>query len=632
MLVWWARSLEPVIVFAHPCHAVAGGVVAAGGIVLICAAWWSLWIRGSGLPMNAYPTIRRVESGIYSILDHPVYVGAVLAAAGISLWVGSSAGLWVVTPTLACGCIGLVIGYERRATDARLGMRAGHRWSFLSIPPPGTEHVAMRASLGTAAFVLVPWLVMYEMVGHLPSRAECSTLFAWEERAQVRVWTEVIYASVYLVTPLAALMCRTRSELRHWALTSMYATAIGMLAYIAIPVTSEPRPFEDAGMLADLLRWERADGLEGRAAFPSFHVFWILLSARTISARGSGASVAVWLWACAAVASCWFTGMHGVNDLVAGAILFGVAVQHSAIWRAVVRLSEWVANSWHEWRFGPIRVIVHGVYAGVGAAVGSIVIVWAGGPQLIIPLTIVAGATLAGAGLFGQLMVGSNVLLRPFGYFGAVLGGIVGIVGCSLYGVSGWDLAAGLAIAAPWIQAIGRLRCLVQGCCHGRAIESGELIEGICYRHPRSRVVRLSLLQGVEVHPTPVYSVIGNVALGVVLVRLCWEGAAPALVASLYLVGAGMLRFVEEHFRGEPHTRVVAGLRVYQWFALASVITGVLVSGIAVPHGYGVHALSAGRDGVGWPAFFLALGVGTVYFAAMGVDFPSSSRRFSRLA
>ena len=43
---------------------------------------------------------------------------------------------------------------------------------------------------------------------------------------------------------------------------------------------------------------------------------------------------------------------------------------------------------------------------------------------------------------------------------------------------------------------------------------------GIRYERPESRVCRIAHLQGVPVHPTPLYSMLGNVAIGLVVGRM----------------------------------------------------------------------------------------------------------------
>jgi prolipoprotein diacylglyceryltransferase len=216
---------------------------------------------------------------------------------------------------------------------------------------------------------------------------------------------------------------------------------------------------------------------------------------------------------------------------------------------------------------------------------------------------------------------GSSLLLRPYGYFGGVAGVVaVALIGWAA-GVDPWRLVSAMAVGGCVTQAFGRLRCLVQGCCHGRAVSASW---GITYRHPRPRVLRLSGLGGVPVHPTPLYSIVWTLVVCAALLRL-WTLAAPLpFIGGMYLILIGLGRFVEEHYRGEPQTAWVAGLRLYQWLAIAFVLSGAIVTAVG-----GAPAPPPGRLATEmWPA--LALLGGFTYFA-FGVDFPRSSRKFSRL-
>lgn len=628
VLVWWARSISPVVnlpVFSNPWEGPAWGVVVLG-VVMMLLAWHALWRWGGGLPMNAYPTTRRVTRGIYRVIDHPIYVGSGIVALGVSALAHSSGGFWVATPTLWLACLVLVWGYERSATRERLGPAVSQ--ALLSSPPHTNERSTLIERLGVAAGVLIPWVVIYEMVGHLPVRAGISALMRWERNAPVFVLAEPVYASVYVVTPLAVFFCRTRADLHRWGMTAWAAIALGTVAYIALPVVSEPRPFEGQGILSTMLRWERIDGMAGRAAFPSFHVFWIIHSAATL-ARGRHALVrgATRVWAAGAVGSCWLTGMHALLDLVGGVALYALAARRDVMARVTWAAAENVANSWREWRIGSIRVINHGIYAGIAAALGVCIAGFFAGSESIVAIAMLAISTLVGAGLFGQFMVGSPNLLRPFGYFGAVVGGLVGLALCGALGLAGWELLGAMAVAAPWVQAIGRCRCLIQGCCHGHE-STGR---GIAYVHPRSRVVRLSKLGERNLHATPLYSIIGNVVIGAALIRMAIEGAPVAMLGGAYLVLAGLLRFVEEHYRGEPQTRVIGGLRVYQWFAVVSVLAGIVMSGVCASVGVGLSVLEIHGSIPESRIVGAAVAIGVAYFFAMGVDFPDSSRRLSRL-
>jgi prolipoprotein diacylglyceryltransferase len=220
------------------------------------------------------------------------------------------------------------------------------------------------------------------------------------------------------------------------------------------------------------------------------------------------------------------------------------------------------------------------------------------------------------------LLEGSPQLRRPYGYFGGVAGVIVvGAVAVAV-GQDAWLLVAAMAVGGCFTQAIGRLRCLIQGCCHGRPVGAAW---GIRYTHPRSRVLRLAGLGGVPLHPAPLYSILSTVVTGCVLLRLWAIGAPLTFVAGSYLILVGLARFVEEHYRGEPQTACVGGLHIYQWLAIGFVAAGAVVTSLG-----GANAtLPPSFD----PGVVPALAaIAAISYPAFGIDFPGSNRRFSRLA
>lgn len=219
-------------------------------------------------------------------------------------------------------------------------------------------------------------------------------------------------------------------------------------------------------------------------------------------------------------------------------------------------------------------------------------------------------------------MEGGGRLSRPFGYFGHVIACALAVVACVFVrGEATWLLAGGLATAGPLIQAIGRLRCLVQGCCHGERSESAD---GIHYHVAASRVCALAGWRGRPVKPTQVWSILNGVLVFGLLWRLWGAGVPTSMIVGLYLVLTGLTRFVEEHFRGEPQTKVWAGLHSYQWLCIAMFAAGAACTCVASP-----VAIPAGAAPLS--AWLVAIGVGVVYAFAMGVDFPASNRRFSLL-
>ena len=89
-----------------------------------------------------------------------------------------------------------------------------------------------------------------------------------------------------------------------------------------------------------------------------------------------------------------------------------------------------------------------------------------------------------GAALWAQYVEGSAQLLRPYGFYGGLLGGTLGAMAAPLFHTSPWMVLAVFSVSGPSAQAFGRLRCLVQGCCHGSPAPDAV---GIRYVHPRSR-------------------------------------------------------------------------------------------------------------------------------------------------
>jgi hypothetical protein len=105
-----------------------------------------------------------------------------------------------------------------------------------------------------------------------------------------------------------------------------------------------------------------------------------------------------------------------------------------------------------------------------------------------------------------------------------------------------------------------------------------------------------------------------------------WSLALPApFIAGCYLILGGYGRFVEESYRGEPQTPRYAGLPLYQWCSIVSVVLGATLTMFeGVPYEASMEILPG--------TFAYAALFGLVTAFAMGVDFPESNRRFSRLA
>jgi prolipoprotein diacylglyceryltransferase len=358
------------------------------------------------------------------------------------------------------------------------------------------------------------------------------------------------------------------------------------------------------------------------AAFPSYHVIWAFLAAEALGGTSKWKRFCWRSWAVLVSASCITTGMHAVVDIVVGFLVVSVLLHSEGVWARLRGAAEWVANSWREWRIGPVRIINHGAFAGAGVFVG-IVLLQACLPSArsLIPVAIFVGGTV-GAALWAQVIEGSPALLRPLGFYGGLLGTSLGAVIAAVWtNANPWLVLAALCVAAPWIQGIGRLRCLVQGCCHGRQTAPAV---GIRYWRTQSRVWRVPELRNAAIHATPLYSLLWNVVVAMAVSRLYLLHARAALIGGIYLILSGLGRFVEESYRGEPQTPIFWGLRLYQWIAVGTVLAGAVITSVS-----GTPAPSRPNlDNISW---LVALVCAAAAWFVTGVDFPESNRRFARL-
>jgi protein-S-isoprenylcysteine O-methyltransferase Ste14 len=618
LLVVWAAKLDDSVQLTAYGAQGTGVFVALLGGALMLVAMRDLWVLGRGLPASPFPPERLVTRGVYGVIPHPIYVGAVIVAAGVSLATGSGAGLWIVTPVLALLAIAWVVGFESDATRKRFGTPAtpALRLPRNSDAPPS---IGERAAVFT--HVLAPWLALFMAVELLGvPRDAISTYFPFERRIPVIPWTEAVYATTYVMVVLAPFVARRSHDLRRFAIDGLVATALIIPFYLIVPFVAPAKPVLGDGFWQEVLQWERAADAPV-TALPSFHVVWTCIAAQFFSVRWPSTRRFWWLVIVGVSVACVTTGMHSIADVVAGLVAYMVIAKRSSIWASVRGAAERMANSWKETHIGPVRLASHGIYTGVGTALGVAIAIVLAGVESAGWIVLMTALAIVGAAAWAQIIEGSPELLRPFGYFGAVIATALVTIAAAVAGANTWVLGAAMAVAGSFAHAIGRVRCLVHGCCHGREAPPSL---GIRYTQPMTRVVRLSAFAGVPIHAVQVYSMGWMLAVGIVLARL-WVLHAPLqFIVGMYLVLVGIGRFVEEHFRGEPQTPVFGGLRLYQWLSIAFIVAGAIVTTLGATRppdvsDFDVRALPA------------VLAMGLLGYAAFAADFPRSAVRFSRL-
>ncbi|HVK40212.1 MAG TPA: prolipoprotein diacylglyceryl transferase family protein [Candidatus Kapabacteria bacterium] len=618
-LVLWAARLDELVGLPSYEWPLAGALVAGLGATIMLASMIALRVHGRGLPMSAFPPERYVTRWTYRYLRNPIYVGAVILSLGLSLGLGSAGGLWIVTPALALAATAWVLGFERDLTRSHFGGVLPR--PRLSLPPESSDPTTAWDRVSAYALVFLPWLVLFEaveMLGVPP--ATLDGWMAWDRALPVLAWTEPVYFLAYPVLLAVPFVAATRADLRWFMIRGWLAIALIIPMYLIVPVIAESKPVVGDGILAAMMLWERT-GDEPVTAFPSFHATWMFLAAVVYARRRPRLSALWWMLAAAVSVSCITTGMHAAIDIVAAVVVTIVIVRAETIRDWLRRRTETLANSWSEAMIGPVRLINHGIYAALGGALGTLVAVTLAGPGSLGPIVAIAAASIVGAALWAQLIEGSPQLLRPYGYFGSVAGATIALLACGALGLDAWTLAAAFSIGCSITQALGRGRCLVQGCCHGA--ECAEAI-GIRYHHPRSRVIRLSTLGGRPLHPTQLYSALWMLTVAAILLRLWTVGAGVEMIVGIYFLLGGLGRIVEEHLRGEPQTPAWGGLRLYQWFAIGFVVAGAAISSIGATPAPPISA-PAGDALIAVTVF------GVLVYIAYGVDFPRLGARFSRL-
>jgi protein-S-isoprenylcysteine O-methyltransferase Ste14 len=560
LLVYWAFMLDTAIHWPVPALPILAASSIILGLFILLKSMLDLTRFGQGLPMNAYPPKKFVTQGMYSLFSHPIYLGTVLLSAGIALWMRSSSGLYIVTPILALMALSLVYGYEQPDLKNRFGSAIDQYRPLFSLPHSSKGSATWLKKCAMFLRIFLPWL----MIGYFVDAARCTQTCSG--------------AFIQLMDPL--------QWHQWWGMLWLLSSIVLVVQLLVARTEKDVLHRAIVGTVATLM---------------GMYVYVIALA----------------------------FGLRIVNNdwglLLVSIVVLLIAINYRHIWSALQSLSEWIGNARHDWVFadGRFRIINHSLYSGLAGAVAVGIFTFIIGNPLAVLVLLVC--TLLGAAGFAQALWGSPALMRPFGYWGAIVGGGIGILVVSFFfDIPLVKLALAAVLCAPFTQAIGRLRCLAQGCCHG-IVTTKDL--GIRIWQPQSRVVVLSGLKGEYILNTQLYSILFNIPLGFLLWGLSLsQSVSTSFIIGLYLIVTGIERFTEDAYRGERQTRLSRGLRENQWIALAAVLIGIGITMLP-------SVVPVRLSGVFDLAFFATVVVGGVVTAfAMSMDFPKSTVRFSRLS
>lgn len=185
---------------------------------------------------------------------------------------------------------------------------------------------------------------------------------------------------------------------------------------------------------------------------------------------------------------------------------------------------------------------------------------------------ILQGITLFAALLGAKfaVLVGDGLWpLREFHDWGGLIASGRSIVGALLFGFLAAEIAKPLldyhlppndrfALILPFSLAIGRIGCLLAGCCRGT---------------PWDGPWAITYEDGIPRHPAPVYEMLFDLAFGLVALAIYRRRLLHGRLFALFMLAYGVFRFASEFWR--ETAKAFGGLSAYQWMSLMLVVAGV---------------------------------------------------------
>jgi phosphatidylglycerol:prolipoprotein diacylglycerol transferase len=184
------------------------------------------------------------------------------------------------------------------------------------------------------------------------------------------------------------------------------------------------------------------------------------------------------------------------------------------------------------------------------------------------------GGALSGLGqvgaVIGTLAEMAFSLLQAGGVFygGLIAGVIVALWYMRRTGLPVWRSADVTAPAIAVAHAFGRVGCFAAGCCYGIPT---DLPWGTTFTNSYSGTL-VGVPLNIALHPTQLYSVIGNLTIFGVLLWFYPRKQFDGQVFWLYALCYGIFRFVVEFWRGDPRGSLFGGaLSTSQFVAIVMV-------------------------------------------------------------
>lgn len=167
-------------------------------------------------------------------------------------------------------------------------------------------------------------------------------------------------------------------------------------------------------------------------------------------------------------------------------------------------------------------------------------------------------------------------LVRSGGVFygGLMLAVVVALWFMRRHAMPIWTTCDAFAPGIALAQAVGRVGCLLAGCCYGHAT---DLPWGITFTNPLA-ATNVGTPLGVSLHPTQVYESVATLTIfGFLLLFERKGNAFPGRTFWTYILLYPMTRFFIEFFRGDPRGTVFDVLSTSQFVSVLLVPMSIVM-------------------------------------------------------
>jgi len=163
-----------------------------------------------------------------------------------------------------------------------------------------------------------------------------------------------------------------------------------------------------------------------------------------------------------------------------------------------------------------------------------------------------------------------RLLQGGFVFYGGLIGGVVGLyVYSKSFKISFKKLCMILIPVVPLFHSIGRIGCLLSGCCYGREYHGfGHIV----FNNNKYSNVPL----GVPLFPMQIVESICNLIIFIIILITYKKFKGTYKTIALYAVLYSTVRFILEFFRGDAIRGIIV-LSTSQWISIAFFVVGIFL-------------------------------------------------------